>query len=203
MTHAQALDRAGSTSSSPPASAAADPSAAPPFAFGSATSHGAVVFRLGEPVHLWSVDAAGVARWQRDLGPGEAVACDPCPAALVEQADGRGVGVAADGSPAPAAAGLADGLVPVRSVAGVVIAASRPDGAAELFTPTSDGLVPVGTLADARLDQPLLVATPASRGRAVTVLRASADPLRQAEFEVVHVTPDGTDTRTVALDEPG
>ena len=34
-------------------------------------------------------------------------------------------------------------------------------------------------------------------------MRASSDPLRQAEFEVVHVTPAGTTARTVELDAPG
>ena len=208
MTHAQGLDQAGPTSSasssSAPADAADGDTAAPAaFAFGSTSALGAIVFRLGEPVHLWSVAADGTPRWQRDLQPGEAVACGPCPAALLEQADGRGTWVAEDGSPTPAPAPLAEGLRPLRSVAGVVVAAARADGVAELFVPSTDGLRSVGALPDARLDQPLLVATPATRGRAVTLLRASADPLRQAEFDVVHLTPEGSDIRTVALDEPG
>jgi hypothetical protein len=79
----------------------------------------------------------------------------------------------------------------------------EPAGAVEFLIPTSDGLVGAGSLSDARLDQPLVVVTPASRGRAVTVMRASSDPLRQAEFEVVHVTPAGASARTVELDGPG
>lgn len=205
MTHGQALDRSESTQPTTAASDAADDAAGPrpAFAFGSTTSEGAIVFRLGEPVHAWAVDAAGVPRWQRDLEPGDAVACSPCPVALLGQADGHGALLTADGSTAAAPDALADGLVPVRSVIGVVVAASRADGAAELFVPSPEGLVSAGSLTDARLDQPLLVATPAARGRAVTILRASPDPLRQAEFEVVHVTPQAVDRRTVALDEPG
>ncbi len=161
------------------------------------------MFRLGEPVHAWAVDAAGTPRWQRDLDPGDALACGPCPAAVLSHADGSAAMVGADGSPAPPPAPVAGGLIRARSVTGVVLAASRSDGAVEFFIPSTDGLVTAGRLADARLDQPLIVVTPASRARAVTILRASGDPLRQAEFEVVHVTPAGSGIRTVALDEPG
>ncbi len=204
MTHAQALDRTEPNDASTPGSGDGAATDVPPaFAFGSTTALGAVVFRLGQPVHAWVVDADGTPHWQADLRPGEAVACGPCPVALIERTDGRGDLVNADGSVTSAPAELARDLVPLRSVAGVVLAASRPGAAVELFVPSSDGLVSAGLLADARLDQPLLVATPSTRGRAVTILRASSDPLRQAEFEVVHVTPQGSDRHTVALDEPG
>ncbi|MGZ4729092.1 MAG: hypothetical protein ACXWB2_15335 [Acidimicrobiales bacterium] len=206
MTHAQALDRAGPAdpADASDSSDAAGPADAPAaFAFGSTTAEGAIVFRLGRSVHAWAVDAGGAPRWQRDLDPGDAVACGPCPEAVVSHADGSAARVAPDGSVGPPPGAVAGGLIPTRSLTGVVLSVARGPGAVEFLVPTSDGLVGAGTLDDARLDQPLIVVTPAARGRAVTVLRASSDPLRQAEFEVVHVTPLGSSTRTVDLDEPG
>jgi len=49
----------------------------------------------------------------------------------------------------------------------------------------------------------MVVVTPAQRGGAVTILRVTADPLRQGEFEVEYVTPAGSTTLTVPLDTPG
>src|SRR4051812_34782866 len=143
MTHLQRLDQAGPSSTSSSSSGSTDgpegdASGAVAFAFGSTTAQGAILFRLGEPVHLWSVDADGRPRWQRDLAVGESVACGPCPAALLEQPDGRGLWATDDGSLGPAPAPLDAGLVPVRSVAGVVLAEARPDGSAELLVPSSD-----------------------------------------------------------------
>jgi len=203
MTHAQALDRAGPPDPDPASPATTGPAGPPAYAFGSVTAAGAVVFALGEPVHAWAVDADGTSRWSRDLAAGDALACGPCPEAVLAHADGRVELVGPDGSLAPPPDVVAGGVVPARSLTGVVLAASRTGGAVEFLIPTSDGLVGAGSLSDARLDQPLVVVTPASRGRAVTVMRASSDPLRQAEFEVVHVTPAGASARTVELDGPG
>jgi len=207
MTQAEAADRAGPSTdpaaSDPSTDTAADASAPRPLAFGSVTSQGAIVFRLGEPVHAWSVDAAGDVRWQRDLARGDYLVCGPCPGAIVKQADGRAVAIDADGRPTDPPIGLAEGLVDTTSLTGVVLASTRPDHRTEFVVPTSAGLIAAGSLVDARLDQSLVVVTPATDGRAVTVMRTAADPLRQAEFEVVHVTSAGAHVVTVALDEPG
>ena len=201
VTSAQASPQAGTATGSDPAdpTTRSDP---PTYAFGSVTAQGAIVFRLGEPVHAWSVDASGAIRWERDLAAGERLACGPCPAAVLGQTGGRAVTLAADGTTGPPPAAVAAGLLDTRSLIGVVLAAVRDDGRAELLVPTTDGLVSAGVVDGARLDAPLVVVTPATGSAAATILQAPTDPLRQAEFEVVHVANGATTRMMVALDEP-
>jgi hypothetical protein len=203
MTQAEAADRAGPDTATGPGAPTDTDAPSHPLAFGSTTASGAIVFRLGDTVHAWSVDDAGTVRWQRDLLPSEYLVCGPCPAAIVEHDGGRASTIAADGSSGAAPVDLDGGLVDTTSIAGVVLAAARPDRRVEFYVTTSAGLVSAGELADARLDQPLVVVTPATGAGAVTLMRPSADALRQAEFEVVHVTPAGSHVLTVALDAPG
>ena len=186
---------------------AADPSAdVVPLArlsFGSVTRGGAILFTVAQPVHVRSMAADGLVQWQRDLSDGDYVTCGPCPAAVIARPDGSSRTVAGDGTEGPAPALLGDHLVATTSLVGVVLAAGRADGSVDFYTPTSAGLVPDGSASDAGLDRVLVVVTAADRGGAVTIMRTSADPLRQGEFEVEHVTPTGTHTATVPLDATG
>jgi len=193
-------------SSPGPAVATADPAvgdggAAVRLSFGSVTSQGALLFEVRSPAHLRSFDAAGAPHWQRDLDDGQYITCGPCPAAILRQADGRALALTVDGSETSPPVALVD-LVATTSLAGTVLATRQADGSVTFFTPTSAGLVAAGQASDAGLDRSLVVVTPARRGGAVTVMRASADPLRQGEFEIEHVTPAGAHTETVALDGP-
>jgi hypothetical protein len=147
--------------------------------------------------------ADGSVQWQRDLIDGDYVTCGPCPAAILAQPDGSSRTVTAAGIEGPGPALLGDHLIATTSLSGVVLAAGRADGWVEFYTPTSAGLVPAGSASDAGLDRPLVVVTAADGGGAVTIMRTSADPLRQGEFEVEHISPAGTHTITVPLDAPG
>jgi hypothetical protein len=181
----------------------ADVSPTPRLSFGSVTRQGAIQFEVAQPVHLRSMGADGSVHWQRDLADGEYITCGPCPSAVLAQPDGSARTLAADGSESPGPAQLGDRLIATTSLSGVVLAAGRPDGSVDFYTLTSAGLVPAGSASDAGLDQSLVVVTPADAGGAVTILRASADPLRQGEFVVEHVNPAGSSTTTVPLDSPG
>lgn len=190
----------------PPGVTDAQPGPEPPagrhLSFGSVTRQGAIVFEVGQPVHVRSFGADGSVRWQRDLVDGEYITCGPCPGAVLVEPDGTPRTIAADGALGPGPTELGGHVVQTTSLTGVVLAAARVDGPVDFYTPTSAGLVPAGRADDAGLDRSLVVVTPADRGGAVTILRQSADPLRQGEFEVEHIDPAGTHTETVALDTP-
>ncbi len=172
------------------------------LAFGSVGAQGAIVFRVGQPVHAWAVDAAGHTRWERDFADGEYLACGPCPAAVVRHADGTVSAISATGDAAAPPSVLGPLLVRTSSPVGVVLASLASAGRVTFFAATSTGLIESGTSAGARLGQPLVAVTPAVDGGAVTIMQASADALAQGEFQLLHVSPIGETAETVALDPP-
>jgi hypothetical protein len=174
----------------------------PHLAFGSVTSEGAILFRVGQPVHVWAVDGEGATRWERDFTDGEYLACGPCPSVIVRHPDGAVTAIGPGGAPAAPPAALGSRLAITSSPVGVVLASVAIDGRVSYFVPTSAGLIESGISVGARLDQPLVAVTPALVGGAVTVMQASADALRQGEFEVLHITPERETKVSVALDPP-
>lgn len=188
--------------------AVAGPDASGPrLAFGSVTADGAILFRVGQPVHARATTPDGVTTWERDFTSGEYLVCGPCPGAVIRHDDGTVSAIEAGGAPVAPPPQLGPHLLSTTSPVGVVLAAAEasghPAGQVTFFTPTSTGLVESGASARARLDQPLVAVTPAWDGSAVTIMQASADALHQGEFELVHVTPTGQSAETVALDPPG
>ncbi len=173
------------------------PSPSSLLAFGSTTASGAVVFRVATPVHVWMVDATGAVRWQRDYSDGTTLGCGPCPTAVLRRPDGRPEAIGPEGAPEPAPTGLGPSLTALRSGTRVVFGASDAShpGRVHFFVATSGGLRDAGTADGLRLAAYAEVVA-ATDGSGVTVFQASADPLRQADFEVVRISPSGV-ARTV------